>query len=199
MSDLQVFQCGESDSSAIMTWPYLKWSGSIISMKKYWGIPYGTLFHCWSEWPVAGRSFTACNLNSKINERLIEWHYRSKIFDFSFVNHNYILFKSNRYWIGFINMSKFCEPLLWNIKSRLTTDQAWICSWRQCMTSMTHFTPETVCHTECLKILNINNIAFYKYFWIKKTLLKIIIHNYFFAAWVLNINKNCSPAWFFHR
>ena len=69
-----------------------------------------------SHWPgpVVSLGFTACNLNSKISERLIEWQYCLNIFDF-FVNHYYILFNSNRYWLGYINISKFSEPLLWNM------------------------------------------------------------------------------------
>ena len=78
----------------------------------FWASSNGTLFLCWSLglWSVWALLLVtwACKLNSKISERLIEWQYRLQIFDF-FINHNYILFNSNRYWLGFINISKFSE------------------------------------------------------------------------------------------
>ena len=58
--------------------------------------------HCFSvepsHWhgPVVSLGFTACKLNSKISERLIECQYCLKIFDF-FINHYSILFNSNEY------------------------------------------------------------------------------------------------------
>ena len=55
---------------------------NLIFLLLFREIPYGTLFQCWSEWPVAGLVFTACNLNLKISERLIKWQYCLKIFDF---------------------------------------------------------------------------------------------------------------------